>query len=257
MHPAVSNGSYDREDPHGFSALALKVYANRWFISITRLPHKSQSRCWTGCKGLHRAIRQCAPRAALPPTRPRRLRDARDCANVLNAGRKEEIIFTRNATEAINLVAYTFGRERIKAGDEIVLSIMEHHSNIVPWHFYVNGKARHKWAPIDDDGNFLLDEFEKLLTPRTKMVAVTTVERARYCGAGQGRCETRTCAWHSRVDRWGRRQCTWMLMCATSIATSTSSPGTSLWADRDWRALRQIRASDEDAAFQRRRRNDS
>jgi cysteine desulfurase/selenocysteine lyase len=92
----------------------------------------------------------------------------------LNAGRKEEIIFTRNATEAINLVAYTFGHERIKAGDEIVLSIMEHHSNIVPWHFL---RERHgavlKWAPVDDEGNFLLDEFEKLLGPRTKMVAIT------------------------------------------------------------------------------------
>ena len=95
-------------------------------------------------------------------------------ARFLNAKRKEEIIFTRNATEAINLVAYTFGHDRIKAGDEIVLSIMEHHSNLVPWHFL---RERHgaviKWAPVDDEGNFLLDEFEKLLSPRTKMVAVT------------------------------------------------------------------------------------
>jgi cysteine desulfurase / selenocysteine lyase len=95
-------------------------------------------------------------------------------ARFLNAKRKEEIIFTRNATEAINLVAYTFGHDRIKAGDEIVLSIMEHHSNLVPWHFL---RERHgaviKWAPVDDEGNFLLDEFEKLLGPRTKMVAVT------------------------------------------------------------------------------------
>jgi cysteine desulfurase/selenocysteine lyase len=92
----------------------------------------------------------------------------------LNARRPEEIIFTRNATEAINLVAYTFGRERIKAGDEIVLSIMEHHSNIVPWHFLRERQgAVIKWAPVDDEGNFLLDEFEKLLGPRTKMVAIT------------------------------------------------------------------------------------
>jgi cysteine desulfurase / selenocysteine lyase len=95
-------------------------------------------------------------------------------ARFLNAKRKEEIIFTRNATEAINLVAYTFGHERIKAGDEIVLSIMEHHSNMVPWHFL---RERHgaviKWAPVDDEGNFLLEEFEKLLGPRTKMVAIT------------------------------------------------------------------------------------
>jgi cysteine desulfurase / selenocysteine lyase len=95
-------------------------------------------------------------------------------AAFLNAKRKEEIVFTRNATEAINLVAYTFGRERIKAGDEIVLSIMEHHSNIVPWHFLRERQgAVIKWAPVDDEGNFLLDEFEKLLTPRTKLVAIT------------------------------------------------------------------------------------
>jgi cysteine desulfurase / selenocysteine lyase len=95
-------------------------------------------------------------------------------ARFLNAGRKEEIIFTRNATEAINLVAYTFGRERIKAGDEIVLSIMEHHSNLVPWHFLRERQgAVLKWAPVDDDGHFLLDEFEKLLSPRTKLVAIT------------------------------------------------------------------------------------
>ncbi len=95
-------------------------------------------------------------------------------AAFLNAGRKEEIIFTRNATEAINLVAYTFGRERIEAGDEIILSIMEHHSNIVPWHFLRERQgAVIKWAPVDDEGNFLLDEFEKLIGPRTKMVAIT------------------------------------------------------------------------------------
>jgi cysteine desulfurase / selenocysteine lyase len=95
-------------------------------------------------------------------------------AAFINARRKEEIVFTRNATEAINLVAYTFGRERIKAGDEIVLSIMEHHSNIVPWHFLRERQgAVIKWAPVDDEGNFLLDEFEKLITPRTKLVALT------------------------------------------------------------------------------------
>jgi cysteine desulfurase / selenocysteine lyase len=95
-------------------------------------------------------------------------------AAFVNARRKEEIVFTRNATEAINLVAYTFGRERIKAGDEIVLSIMEHHSNIVPWHFLRERQgAVIKWAPVDDEGNFLLDEFERLLTKRTKLVAIT------------------------------------------------------------------------------------
>src|SRR3984957_18383644 len=95
-------------------------------------------------------------------------------ATFLNAKRKEEIIFTRNATEAINLVAYTFARERVKAGDEIVISIMEHHSNIVPWHFLRERQgAVIKWAPVDDEGHFLIDEFERLLTDRTKMVAIT------------------------------------------------------------------------------------
>ena len=127
--------------------------------------------------GLHVGIRQRASRPALSrQCRDRRLRGrAREGARRSSTRRApEEIIFTRNATEAINLVAYTFGRERIKPGDEIVLSIMEHHSNIVPWHFL---RERHgaviKWAPVDDEGNFLIDEFEKLLTPRTKMVAIT------------------------------------------------------------------------------------
>ena len=92
----------------------------------------------------------------------------------VNAKSDAEIIFTRNATEAINLVAQSYGGTHIGAGDEIVLSIMEHHSNIVPWHFL---RERHgavlKWAPISDEGEFLLDEFEALLGPRTKMVAIT------------------------------------------------------------------------------------
>src|ERR1700739_3675635 len=100
-------------------------------------------------------------------------------AAFLNARRKEEIIFTRNATEAINLVAYTFGRERIREGDEIILSIMEHHSNIVPWHFLRERQgAVINWAPVDDEGNFLIEEFEKLLTPRTKLVAITQMSNA-------------------------------------------------------------------------------
>ena len=91
----------------------------------------------------------------------------------VNAAHPHEIIFTRNATEAINLVADSYGRMAIKEGDEIVLSIMEHHSNIVPWNFLRERKgAVIKWAPVADDGTFLLDEFERLLTERTKIVAI-------------------------------------------------------------------------------------
>ncbi len=92
----------------------------------------------------------------------------------LNAPSDDEIIFTKNATEAINLVAQSYGGMVIGEGDEIVLSVMEHHSNIVPWHFHRerNGAVL-KWAPIADDGSFSIDEFEKCLSPKTRMIAIT------------------------------------------------------------------------------------
>jgi cysteine desulfurase/selenocysteine lyase len=92
----------------------------------------------------------------------------------LNAESVNEIIFTKSATESINLVAASFGEAFIKEGDEIVLSIMEHHANIVPWHFLRERKgAVLKWVDVDDDGNFSLEEFEKALSPKTKIVAIT------------------------------------------------------------------------------------
>src|SRR5713101_4448498 len=104
-HPAVSNGSYDvarvRED---FPALALKIYGK----PLVYLANAASE----GYEGGRAKV-----------------------AQFLNARRNEEIVFTRNATEAINLVASSWGEPNLKAGDEIVLSIMEHHSNIVPWHF--------------------------------------------------------------------------------------------------------------------------
>ena len=101
-------------------------------------------------------------------------------------------------------MAYTFGREHIKAGDEIVLSIMEHHSNIVPWHFLRERQgAVIKWAPVDDDGNFLIDEFEKLLTPRTKMVAITHMSNALGTVVPVKEVvQHRACARHSGAGRW-------------------------------------------------------
>jgi len=106
--------------------------------------------------------------------------DARESVRrFLNAPSKDQIIFTRNATEAINIVAQSFGGMVLGEGDEIVLSIMEHHSNIVPWHFHRERRgAVIKWASIDDDGNFLTEEFEKLLSPRTKIVAITQMSNA-------------------------------------------------------------------------------
>jgi cysteine desulfurase/selenocysteine lyase len=83
-------------------------------------------------------------------------------------------LFTRNATEAVNLVASSYGGTQIGEGDEILLTIMEHHSNIVPWYFLKERQgAVLKWAPISDAGEFLLDDFEALISPRTKMIAIT------------------------------------------------------------------------------------
>src|SRR5246127_1438264 len=178
MHPEESNGAYDvnriRAD---FPILATKVYGKPLVYldnaAAAKTPQAVLDRLneayTTQYANVHRGLHYLANEAT------EAYEGAREkVAAFLNAGRKEEIIFTRNATEAINLVAYTFGRERIKPGDEIVLSIMEHHSNIVPWHFL---RERYgaviKWAPVDDEGNFLLDEFEKLLTDRTRMVAIT------------------------------------------------------------------------------------
>jgi cysteine desulfurase / selenocysteine lyase len=182
-HPAVTNGAYDvarlRAD---FPALAMRIYgkplvyldnaasAQKPRAVLDRLQHAYTAEYANVHRGLH-YLANAATEA---------YEGAREKVRAfLNAARHEEIIFTRNATEAINLVAYTFGRERIRAGDEIVLSITEHHSNIVPWHFL---RERHgaviKWAPVDDDGNFLVDEFEKLLTDRTRMVAITHMSNA-------------------------------------------------------------------------------
>jgi cysteine desulfurase/selenocysteine lyase len=99
--------------------------------------------------------------------------------NFINAANAHEIIFVRGATEAINLVAQAYGRANVKAGDEVLITAMEHHSNIVPWQILCEEKsARLRVAPINDRGELLLDEFEKLLNPRTKIVAVTHVSNA-------------------------------------------------------------------------------
>ena len=91
----------------------------------------------------------------------------------LNASGDQEIIFVRGTTEGINLVANSYGRQHVGEGDEIIISAMEHHSNIVPWQILCQEKgAQLRVIPINDDGELLLDEYEKLLGPRTKLVSV-------------------------------------------------------------------------------------
>ncbi len=178
MHPAVANGSYDVDRIRAdFPALALRVYGKPLVYldnaASAQKPKavldRMQQAYTSEYANVHRGLHYLA-NAATEGYEGGRERVAR----FLNARRNEEIIFTRNATEAINLVASSWGAPNIGAGDEIVLSIMEHHSNIVPWHFLRERQgAVIKWAPVDDDGNFLIDELEKLLTPRTKLVAIT------------------------------------------------------------------------------------
>ena len=92
----------------------------------------------------------------------------------LNAANSEEIIFTRGATEALNMVAASFGKAHIRAGDEIILSTMEHHSNIVPWHYLrENNGAIIQWIDPDQDGKIDVDKLSKLINKKTKIIALT------------------------------------------------------------------------------------
>ncbi|HEY8334753.1 MAG TPA: cysteine desulfurase [Tardiphaga sp.] len=178
VHPAVSNGTYDVEQVRkDFPALAMQIYGKPLVYldnaASAQKPNAVLDRMMLAYKteyaNVHRGLHYLA-NAATEAYEGGRTK----VQHFLNAKRPEEIIFTRNGTDAINLVAASWGAANIKPGDEIVLSIMEHHANIVPWHFL---RERHgaviKWAPVDDEGNFLLDEFEKLLTERTKIVAIT------------------------------------------------------------------------------------
>ena len=94
--------------------------------------------------------------------------------NFINASSKDEIIFTKNATESINLVATTFGQKYINKGDEIVVTELEHHSNYVPWHYLRENKgAIIKFAPINNDGDIIIEKLKDLITSKTKLIAIT------------------------------------------------------------------------------------
>lgn len=97
----------------------------------------------------------------------------------INASNQKEIIFTRGTTESINLVAHSFGKKYVKAGDEILISAMEHHSNIVPWQMLCEERgAVLRVIPMNDAGDLLLDEYKKLLSPKVKLVALVHVSNA-------------------------------------------------------------------------------
>lgn len=123
------------------------------------------------CSNIHRGVHELSERAT------KSYEDARvKTQRFLNARDSKEIIFVRGATEAINLVANSFGRKNVRAGDEILITAMEHHSNIVPWQILCEEKgAKLRVAPINDQGELLFDEFEKLLGPKTRLAAMVHV----------------------------------------------------------------------------------
>jgi len=123
---------------------------------------------------VHRAAHELAARATDA------YESAREKARrFLNAGATREIVFVRGATEGINLVAQSWGRRNIQEGDEIVITWLEHHANIVPWQMLCAEKgAKLRVAPVDDSGQVLLDEYEKLLGPKTRLVSITHVSNA-------------------------------------------------------------------------------
>ncbi|MGH9463714.1 MAG: aminotransferase class V-fold PLP-dependent enzyme, partial [Vicinamibacteria bacterium] len=97
----------------------------------------------------------------------------------INAGTEREIIFCRGTTEAVNLVAQTYGRVHVRAGDEVLITTMEHHSNIVPWQILCEEKGAYlRVAPINDRGELILEDLDKLLTPKTRLLAAAHVSNA-------------------------------------------------------------------------------
>ncbi|HKB72322.1 MAG TPA: cysteine desulfurase [Thermoanaerobaculia bacterium] len=128
----------------------------------------------TDNSNIHRGVHALSERAT------KLYEDARvKLARFLGAPDARSIVFTRNSTEAINLVAQTFGRQRVSAGDEIILSAIEHHSNIVPWQILAEEKgAKIRVIPVDDRGDLILDAYEELFSPRTRLVAVTHMSNA-------------------------------------------------------------------------------
>jgi cysteine desulfurase/selenocysteine lyase len=123
---------------------------------------------------VHRGVHQLSEEAT------RAYEAARDrAARLIGAARREEVVFVRGTTEGLNLVAGSYGRAHVGRGDEVLITALEHHSNIVPWQLLCEEKgATLRVAPMDDRGELLLDEYEKLLGPRTKVVAMGYVSNA-------------------------------------------------------------------------------
>ncbi|MDP2707520.1 MAG: cysteine desulfurase [Burkholderiales bacterium] len=183
MHPAVSNGSYDiakiRAD---FPALAMQVYGKPLVYldnaASSQMPQPVIDRLvryqTTQHSNIHRAVHTLSEIATHEYEEARR-----KLARFINAREEREVIFTSGTTDAINLVMQGYGRKFIGPGDEIILTTLEHHSNIVPWQMLCEEKgAKIRVVPINDAGELLVDEYENLFNEHTRFVGVMHVSNA-------------------------------------------------------------------------------
>jgi len=181
--PAASHAGYDlRRVRRDFPILAQKIHGKPLvYLDNAATTQKPQQvldailRYYSEDNAnVHRGVHLLSERATEAYERARTI-----VQNFLNAARPEEIIFVRGTTEAINLVAQTYGRRNVVSGEEIILTAMEHHSNIVPWQMLCEEKgAQLRVVPINDRGELQLDQYEKLLGPKTKLVAIAHVSNA-------------------------------------------------------------------------------
>ena len=179
----AADGSYDvGRIRRGFPLLAEKVHDKKLVYldnaATTQKPQQvidAMMRFYTsGCSNVHRGVHLLSERATATYENARS-----KVRRFINARDDGEIVFVRGATEAINLVASSFGKAHVKPGDEILITGMEHHSNIVPWQVLCEERgARLRVAPINLRGELLVEEYERLLNPRTSLVAVTQVSNA-------------------------------------------------------------------------------
>jgi cysteine desulfurase/selenocysteine lyase len=190
LHEAKNIGSSSAENHpfdvdkirRDFPALGLRVYGKPLVYldnaASTQKPVSvldEEDRCYREYySNVHRGVHYLSQKATEAYEQARR-----KVQGFVGAARPEEIVFVRGTTEGINLVASTFGRGRVKAGDEVLITEMEHHSNIVPWQMLCEQTgATLRVAPIDDRGEVILEEYEKLLNERTRLAAMVYVSNA-------------------------------------------------------------------------------
>jgi cysteine desulfurase/selenocysteine lyase len=180
--PTLSNNLDVERVRRDFPALAQKIHGHPLVYldnaATTQKPSLVLDRIRRSyideCANIHRGVYQLSERATTDHEAARE-----KVRQFIGAEKSGEIIFVRGATEGVNLVAQSYGRARIGVGDEILITEMEHHSNIVPWQMLCQERGAHlNVAPIDDNGDVIVAEYEKLLGPKTKLVAFTYVSNA-------------------------------------------------------------------------------